>query len=142
VSYLLDTDHISILQRGSGAEFLCLSQRIAQQPPGSIAFSIISVHEQLVGCHGYLSRARSTADLIRGYQLLQQVFCSFQIAPILEFDGAASIVYDDLESRNLRVGRMDLRIAAIAMSRNLILLTRNRADFGKIAGLTIEDWTV
>lgn len=36
---------------------------------------------------------------------------------------------------------MDLRIAAIAVSRNLVLLTRNVADFGKIAELRTEDWT-
>jgi hypothetical protein len=37
---------------------------------------------------------------------------------------------------------MDARIAAIAMFRRLILLTRNHRDFSKVTGLLIEDRTV
>jgi tRNA(fMet)-specific endonuclease VapC len=36
---------------------------------------------------------------------------------------------------------MDLRIAAIAISHNLVLLTRNIRDFSKIPELVTEDWT-
>jgi tRNA(fMet)-specific endonuclease VapC len=37
---------------------------------------------------------------------------------------------------------MDLRIASIAISRSLVLLTRNARDFGKIPELVMEDWTI
>jgi tRNA(fMet)-specific endonuclease VapC len=36
---------------------------------------------------------------------------------------------------------MDLRIAAIATTKQIILLTRNYKDFVKVPGLVIEDWT-
>ena len=42
--YLLDTDHISILQRQAGSEFTTLRMRMAQYPQTEFAFSIISMH--------------------------------------------------------------------------------------------------
>ena len=48
----------------------------------------------------------------------------------------------DLRRQGVRISTMDLRIAAIAISRNLVLLTRNVSDFSKVPGLIIEDWTV
>jgi tRNA(fMet)-specific endonuclease VapC len=61
--------------------------------------------------------------------------------PIATFDEMASILFESFQSQGLKVATMDLRIAAIASSRGLILLTRNYQDFVKIPGLTIEDWT-
>jgi tRNA(fMet)-specific endonuclease VapC len=36
---------------------------------------------------------------------------------------------------------MDLKIAAIAISRKAILLSRNLRDFQQVSGLQVEDWT-
>jgi predicted nucleic acid-binding protein len=41
----------------------------------------------------------------------------------------------------VRVGTPGLRIAATAHSRDLALVTRNRADFALVPGLRLADWT-
>lgn len=142
MKYLLDTDHISFIQRGSGSEFSRLTFRIAQHPIADFALSVVSFHEQVLGAHNFINRARTNADIIRGYALLLETFQGFATAPVLPFDAEAIAVFDQLREQRVRVSTMDLRIAAIAMSRNLVLLTRNLGDFSKVPGLVTEDWTI
>jgi tRNA(fMet)-specific endonuclease VapC len=61
---------------------------------------------------------------------------------VLPFDAAASAVFSGLTALRGKVGTMDLRIASIALSRGLIVPTRNTRDFTKVPGLVTEDWTV
>ncbi len=142
MKYLLDTDHISFLQRRSGPEYTALAARIAQHSPADFAFSIVSFQEQVHGAHTFLSRARTNRDVIRGYTLLREILQGFQAAPVLPFDAAAVAVFDGLRAQRIRVGTMDLRIAAVTLAQGLVLLTRNLADFARVPGLTSEDWTV
>jgi tRNA(fMet)-specific endonuclease VapC len=142
VKYLLDTDHISILQRQTGSEFARLSARISREPRGDLGFSIVSFHEQVLGCHAYVNRARNASDVVRGYDMLARVLHQFAVVPAVSFDANASAVLDKQGTRELRVDTMDLRIASIALSRGLMLLTRNSADFARVPGLVTEDWTI
>ncbi len=141
MKYLLDTDHISFLQRRSGSEFANLLARIAQYSPTDFAFSVVSFHEQVLGAHTFVSRAQTTADIIRGYTLLLEILQGFSAAPVLPFDAGALAVFNELRAQRVRISTMDLRIAAIAFSRGLVLLTRNVSDFSKVPGLITEDWT-
>lgn len=142
MKYLLDTDHISFLQRRSGTEFACLTIRMGQYSPTDFALSVVSLHEQVLGAHNFINRASTNRDMMRGYALLLEILEGFALAPVLPFDSAAIAVFDEMRGQRVRVSTMDLRIAAIAMSRSLILLTRNISDFSKVSGLVTEDWTV
>ncbi|MCL1467122.1 type II toxin-antitoxin system VapC family toxin [Argonema galeatum] len=142
MKYLLDTDHISFLQRRSSSEFSRLRFRMAQHPIGDFALSVVSFQEQVLGAHNFINRARTNAEIIRGYALLLEIIQGFATALVLPFDERAIAVFDELRDRRVRVSTMDLRIAAIAISRNLVLLTRNISDFRKVPGLVTEDWTV
>ncbi len=141
MKYLLDTDHISFLQRRSGTEFTRLTMRMGQYSPADFALSIVSLHEQVLGAHNFINRARTNTDMLRGYNLLLEIFQGFASAPVLPFDAEAIAIFDELRGQRVRVSTMDLRIAAIAMSRKLVLLTRNVRDFSKVPELVTEDWT-
>jgi tRNA(fMet)-specific endonuclease VapC len=41
----------------------------------------------------------------------------------------------------IRIGTMDLRIAAIALTHGATLLSRNLVDFKRVPELEVEDWT-
>lgn len=142
MKYLLDTDHISFLQKQSGSEYAALIARLAQHLAADFGFSIVSFHEQTLGGHALLNRARTHAQLIYGYTIFLEILQSYTTTPVLPFDAAAAAVFFGLQAQKIRVATMDLRIAAIALSHGLTLLTRNVRDFGRVPGLIAEDWTV
>lgn len=47
MKYLLDTDHLSIIQRQTGQDYVNLSTRMAQYPLSDFAISVVTFHEQL-----------------------------------------------------------------------------------------------
>jgi tRNA(fMet)-specific endonuclease VapC len=62
----------------------------------------------------------------------------------LSFDDAAHFhaarIRADLAHAGTPVGPYDLLIAAIALANDLILVTHNTREFGRISNLKIEDW--
>lgn len=103
---------------------------------------MISFLEQVLGCHTYIARARITAGVVRGYRMLGRLLSDYAAVSVLPFDDAAGAVFDHLLTQRIRVGTMDLRIASIALSRSLTLVTRNLSDFHRVPGLMTEDWTL
>ena len=49
-------------------------------------------------------------------------------------------IRSDLAREGMIIGPYDLMIAATAMSHELNLVTHNTKEYGRIAGLHIEDW--
>jgi tRNA(fMet)-specific endonuclease VapC len=50
--------------------------------------------------------------------------------------------WEQLRKAKIKIGRMDLRIAAVVLDHKAILVSRNLVDFQKVPGLQIEDWSV
>jgi len=136
--YVLDTDHVSLYQRGHEP----LGERLTVVPEEQLAMTIITVEEQLRGRLANIRRATTASDRIQAYAWLHETLDFFRQFTILDFDEDAAAEFDALKQQKVRIGTQDLRIAAIVLARGEILLTRNRVDFTKVPGLAIEDWTL
>ncbi len=139
--YLLDTDTIGILQRSSEPEFSRLSRRMQASKVADFFVSIVSFHEQVTGWNAYLNRARTPQGVIRAYQMFEGILRDFAERQVLPFDEAATDVFESLKRQRIRVGTLDLRIASIAIAKQMTLISRNLVDFKKVPGLDVEDWT-
>src|SRR5947207_1510697 len=132
--YLLDTDHLSILEYDS-AESLTLQIRLERVPDSEIATTVINYEEQMRGWLARASSANTTEKMRLAYSRLMTHIATFSGIPILPFDDPAIAIYERLRRSRIRIGTMDMKIAAIALANNAVLLTRNRADFEKVPDL-------
>ncbi len=65
---------------------------------------------------------------------------NYRSIPILDFDDASASLAETLNTSKLRLGTMDIRIAAIALINRATLISRNLRDFQRIPRLRVEDW--
>lgn len=139
--YLLDTDHFSLIERGIEP----VVSRFARIPAHEIGITVITAEERLRGQFAYLrfvhSKHKPLEEQLQAYRWLRETIEATRDFSILDFDTRAHSIYQHLGKQKIRVGAQDLRIAAIALSVNGILVTRNTADFSQIPGLLFEDWT-
>jgi len=137
---VLDTDHMSLLEWGSEASAV-LRERMADIPSHEAATTIISYEEQMRGWMAYIARARSMPQQLEAYQRLRRHLENYRHIPVLDFDESAFRHYQHLRNAGIRIGTMDMKIAAVVLSRGATLLSRNLVDFRKVPGLKVEDWS-
>jgi len=134
---LLDTDHVSLQERGHSA----LRQRLKAVPPESVATSAITLEEMLRGRLAVLARDLPGNLRALAYQKLVETVGFFSHVPILLFDESCEEKFQELRQQGVRIGTLDLRIAAIALVYDLTAVSRNRKDFDRVPGLKLDDWT-
>jgi len=131
VKYLLDTDTLSFVARGEHAP---LSARLMRCSPDDLAISAVSRGEAEFGLHGESMRLE-TQRRMRG--LLQKVQC-------LAVSEEVAVEYGRIRSALRRagtpIGPNDMWIAAHARCLGLTVVTHNTREFGRVAGLKVEDW--
>ena len=137
--YILDTDHVTLFQRNHPQ----IVQKVREIDTSNLFVTIVTLEEQLRGRVAVISKANQKPDrLAIAYQNLRSTldyFCNMQL---LDFDETAYNCYQNLRQQKLSVGTQDLKIAAIALTNQGIVVTRNQKDFSKVPNLFLEDWTL
>jgi tRNA(fMet)-specific endonuclease VapC len=130
--YCFDTDTLSAVIRRDPP--LHLIRRLAQVPATEQATTTINLGELLYG-----AAKRGSEQLTRRVREVVSNATS-----ILPFDEGAAEVYGPLRARlereGCRLDEPDLRIASIAISRGLTVITGNVRHFSRVPGLKVENW--
>ena len=56
------------------------------------------------------------------------------------FGRIAADRFEQLRRQKIRIGTQDLKIAAVALKMDALLLTANLRDFRQVPGLRVENW--
>jgi tRNA(fMet)-specific endonuclease VapC len=127
--YLLDANAVIELLNDPASK---LAQRLRQERLGDVAISAIVVHELYYGAF----KSRRTSQNVALIDALR--------FSVLEFDREdarkAGEIRAYLASKGTPIGPYDVLIAGQSAARNLILVTHNTGEFGRVPGLRIEDW--
>ena len=137
---VLDSDTLNNLLTASRA-YPQLRKRVLEADPSALFITIISVEENLRGLLNKVHADRdkpSASERFGDFAELPYAISCFQILP---FDAQARPLFEQMPAKVKRHGSNDCRIAAIAISRGEMVVTRNLSDFNRIPGIACEDWT-
>ena len=139
--YIFDTDHLSALIRG-GAAANVLLQRLSILNIREVSTTIVTYEEQTRGWLSLMAKMKTVDRQVEAYQRLQKHLRNFCTIPIIGFDESAAKMFKNLQKARIRIGTMDLKIAAIVLTSNATLLTANENDFAQVPELVYENWLV
>jgi tRNA(fMet)-specific endonuclease VapC len=128
--YALDANSLIYSFKGMGR----VSERLLATAPREVAVPAVAIYELEVGI------AKAVSPRKRRQQLDE--FLSW--AAILPFSRLeareAAKIRAELERRGTPIGPLDTLIAGTAMAHGATLVTRNLEEFGRVAGLRLENW--
>lgn len=129
--YLLDTNvWVDYLNQ----RYPNVTARIRSADPEELGLSTVVLAELRYGAEKSQRPARNH----------ERIDILVQEVPCVDFDQPAAAAFGrlrtTLEAAGNPIGPYDTMIAAQALSRGLVLVTDNFAEFGRVGGLPIENW--
>ena len=130
MKYLLDTNTLIYYFKGLGN----VKERLLVCQPSEIVLSSVVYYELQVGI------LKSTSPQKR---IAQLAILKNQVSWV-DFDEksaeATARIRVELERIGKPIGSYDVQIAGMAVANDLILVTHNTGEFGRVSGLKLEDW--
>lgn len=130
MKYLLDTNTLIYYFKGLGN----VKERLLVCQPSEIVLSSVVYYELQVGI------LKSTSPQKR---IAQLAILKNQVSWV-DFDEksaeATAQIRVELERMGKPIGSYDVQIAGMTMANDLILVTHNTGEFGRVSGLKLEDW--
>jgi tRNA(fMet)-specific endonuclease VapC len=132
VSFFLDTNICIYALKGSFPE---IARRLAARTPSDIKIPSMVEAELLFG-------AEKSGRRERTLEILDRFLSPFEIVPFCERAARHyARIRAQLEWTGASIGPNDLIIAATSMANGGTLITHNTAEFSRVDGLALEDWT-
>lgn len=131
MKYLLDTNICIYIIKKKPEKVI---HQFSKVKVGEIAISSITIAELF---YGAVKSSKPDENIIA----LQEFLLPLKR---IDFSSDDALTYGkirtELERKGKLIGSMDLLIAAIAVSRNLILITNNAKEFSRVSDIKIENW--
>ena len=137
---VLDSDHLSILQHPQSPLYERLTAAMNRSPDLNFATTVVTLEEQMRGWLAAINRTRDVHKQLLYYSRLAGLVDFFSRWQILPFQEPAADLFVALRKSGIRIGTMDLKIAAIALTNDVLLLSANLRDFGQVNQLRVENW--
>ena len=129
--YLLDTNIISYWMRGDSA----VIARIKERSPSDLSLSAITLAEIWYGIE---------KSPVKKKERRSKIAKIVSVLIVYPFDETAAqsygVIRAQLERKGVMISERDTQIAAIGAANRLTLVTHNVREFGRVEGLTVEDW--
>nr|WP_312276877.1 type II toxin-antitoxin system VapC family toxin [Moraxella sp. CTOTU46711] len=132
MKYLLDTNTLIYYFKGLGN----VKERLLACQPSEIVLSSVVYYELQVGILKSTSPQKRIAQLAILKNQVSWVDFNEKSAE------ATAQIRVELERMGKPIGSYDVQIAGMAMANDLILVTHNMGEFGRVSGLglKLEDW--
>lgn len=114
--------------------------RMSASHDQDLGVTAVTLEEQLRGWLALIHRLHNVQEQIPAYERLVGLFDFFARWQIAPFDQGAADEFARLRELRIRIGTMDLKIAATALANGAMLLSANLRDFEQVPGLRVEDW--